>query len=162
MEPQTITVPIFKCHSLMFWLEPGVTRSGQFVLYDMKVSKKPCNIQPPTKISTNATAEVVEPEKKAEPAKAAEPVKKAEPAPAPQPQPKAEPQPQPKEEPKAQPAPQTKQESAPAPVKEEAKPKPAPSKNVQQTNQPAASQIVIPKGNSVNQSKSGNSLAPKK
>ena len=41
MEPQTITVPIHNCHSLVFWLEPGDTRSGQFVLYDMTVSKKP-------------------------------------------------------------------------------------------------------------------------
>ncbi|MBO4453805.1 MAG: NPCBM/NEW2 domain-containing protein [Paludibacteraceae bacterium] len=40
MEPQTIIVPIHKCHQLMFWLEPGNTRSGQFVLYDIKVSKQ--------------------------------------------------------------------------------------------------------------------------
>lgn len=52
MEPQTITVPIFKCHQLMFWLEPGKYRSGQFVLYDMKVSKEPCNIPIPEKLST--------------------------------------------------------------------------------------------------------------
>lgn len=41
MEPQTFTVPIYNCHSLTFWLEPGPTRSGSFILYDMKVSKKP-------------------------------------------------------------------------------------------------------------------------
>ena len=41
MEPQTFTVPINNCRSLVFWLEPGDTRSGQFVLYDMKVSKRP-------------------------------------------------------------------------------------------------------------------------
>jgi hypothetical protein len=41
MQPQTFTVPIYNCHQLMFWLEPGITRSGQFVLYDMTVSKKP-------------------------------------------------------------------------------------------------------------------------
>lgn len=41
MEPQTFTVPINNCRSLVFWLEPGDTRSGQFVLYDMTVSKKP-------------------------------------------------------------------------------------------------------------------------
>jgi len=41
MMPQTITVPLYKCQSLTFWLEPGPTRSGQFVLYDMTVSKKP-------------------------------------------------------------------------------------------------------------------------
>jgi len=31
----------------MFWLEPGPMRSGQFVLYDMKVSKAPCDIPAP-------------------------------------------------------------------------------------------------------------------
>lgn len=40
MEPQTITVPIHNCHQLVFWLEAGDVRSGQFVLYDMTVSKK--------------------------------------------------------------------------------------------------------------------------
>jgi len=40
MEPQTITVPLYKAQSLTFWLEPGAIRSGQFVLYDMTVSKK--------------------------------------------------------------------------------------------------------------------------
>ena len=43
MEPVTMTVPIFNCRQLMFWLEPGEYRSGQFVLYDMTVSKAPCN-----------------------------------------------------------------------------------------------------------------------
>ena len=41
MQPQTFTVPIYNCRQLTFWLEPGSTRSGQFVLYDMTVSKKP-------------------------------------------------------------------------------------------------------------------------
>jgi len=41
MEPQTFTVPLYNCRSLTFWLEPRNCRSGQFVLYDMKVSKKP-------------------------------------------------------------------------------------------------------------------------
>jgi hypothetical protein len=41
MEPMTVTVPINQCHQLMFWLEPGQYRSGQYVLYDMKVSKAP-------------------------------------------------------------------------------------------------------------------------
>lgn len=40
MEPQTFTVPINNCRSLVFWLEPEDTRSGQFVLYDMIVSKR--------------------------------------------------------------------------------------------------------------------------
>lgn len=41
MQPQTFSVPIYNCHSLTFWLESGSVRSGQFVLYDMTVSKKP-------------------------------------------------------------------------------------------------------------------------
>jgi hypothetical protein len=40
MEPTTYTFPIHKCHQLMFWLECGDVRSGQYVLYDMKVRKK--------------------------------------------------------------------------------------------------------------------------
>lgn len=56
MEPQTFTVPIFNCHQLMFWLEPGEYRSGQFVLYDMTVSKKPCNNPIPDKMSAAPTA----------------------------------------------------------------------------------------------------------
>ena len=46
MQPQTFTVPINNCHSLVFWLEDGPTRSGQFVLYDMTVSKKHAAVQP--------------------------------------------------------------------------------------------------------------------
>lgn len=40
MKPTTYTVPINRCHQLMFWLECGDHRSGQYVLYDMKVRKK--------------------------------------------------------------------------------------------------------------------------
>ena len=40
MKPTTYTIPIRKCHQLMFWLECGDVRSGQYVLYDMKVRKK--------------------------------------------------------------------------------------------------------------------------
>ena len=47
MEPVTMTVPLFNAQSLMFWLEPGPMRSGQFVLYDMTVSKAPCDIPAP-------------------------------------------------------------------------------------------------------------------
>ena len=47
MQPQTFTVPINNCHSLVFWLEDGPVRSGQFVLYDMTVSKKQAAVQPP-------------------------------------------------------------------------------------------------------------------
>lgn len=41
MEPKTFTIPIYKCRQLMFWLEPEEVRSGQFVLYDMTLSKEP-------------------------------------------------------------------------------------------------------------------------
>ena len=41
MQPTTFTVPINKCEQLMFWLECGEYRSGQYVLYDMTLSKKP-------------------------------------------------------------------------------------------------------------------------
>ncbi len=40
MKPATYTVPIRRCHQLMFWLECGDVRSGQYVLYDMTVRKK--------------------------------------------------------------------------------------------------------------------------
>ncbi|MBR1878999.1 MAG: NPCBM/NEW2 domain-containing protein [Paludibacteraceae bacterium] len=41
MEPQTFTVPLYNSSSLTFWMEPRDVRSGQFVLYDMTVSKQP-------------------------------------------------------------------------------------------------------------------------
>ena len=47
MSPTTFTVPIFKCTQLMFWLECGDCRSGQYVLYDMTLSKTPCNVPIP-------------------------------------------------------------------------------------------------------------------
>lgn len=53
-EPTTITVPIFKCHQLMFWLECGDQRSGQFVFYDLKLSKDPCYIPIPEKYSSKS------------------------------------------------------------------------------------------------------------
>ena len=40
MKPTTYTLPIYKCTQLMFWLECGDYRSGQYVLYDMTVRKK--------------------------------------------------------------------------------------------------------------------------
>ena len=51
MAPSTFTVPIYKCTQLMFWLECGDTRSGQYVLYDMKVSKRPCGLPVPERYS---------------------------------------------------------------------------------------------------------------
>ena len=53
MSPTTYTVPINRCHQLMFWLECGETRSGQYVLYDMKVSKRPCGIPVPERYSSS-------------------------------------------------------------------------------------------------------------
>ena len=41
MQPSTFTVPINKCEQLMFLLQCEGARSGQYVLYDMTVSKKP-------------------------------------------------------------------------------------------------------------------------
>ena len=41
MQPSTFTVPINKCRQLVFWLQCGETRSGQYVLYDMTVSRAP-------------------------------------------------------------------------------------------------------------------------
>lgn len=41
MQPATYSVPIGKCTQLVFWLECGDCRSGQYVLYDMTVSKEP-------------------------------------------------------------------------------------------------------------------------
>ncbi len=52
MAPTTYTVPIYKCEQLMFWLECGDVRSGQYVLYDMTLSKIPYS--EPSKAS-NAT-----------------------------------------------------------------------------------------------------------
>lgn len=51
----TITVPIFKCYQLMFWLECGDQRSGQYVFYNLKVSKAPCNIPIPESYTNGQT-----------------------------------------------------------------------------------------------------------
>ena len=40
MEPQTITVPIDGCEQLMFWLANTDNWSGQFLFYDLKLSKE--------------------------------------------------------------------------------------------------------------------------
>ncbi len=41
MQATTISVPIHKCTQLVFWLQCGESRSGQYVLYDMTLSKTP-------------------------------------------------------------------------------------------------------------------------
>lgn len=58
LKPFTVTVPIFKCHQLMFWLECTDTRSAQYVLYDMKVSKAPCNLGIPASCSKSPTDKI--------------------------------------------------------------------------------------------------------
>lgn len=40
MEPQTVTVPINGCQQLMFWLANTDNWSGQFIFYDIKLSKE--------------------------------------------------------------------------------------------------------------------------
>ena len=50
MQPTTYTVPINHCEQLMFWLQCGDVRSGQYVLYDMTLSKKP--YEPPTQVNS--------------------------------------------------------------------------------------------------------------
>lgn len=39
MEPQTVTVPIDGCSQLMFWLANTYNTSGQFVFYDIRLTK---------------------------------------------------------------------------------------------------------------------------
>lgn len=59
MEPLMVTVPIFKCRQLMFWMECGDRRSGQYVFYDLKLSKEPCNLAIPTEYTpTKSSCEV--------------------------------------------------------------------------------------------------------
>ncbi len=40
MEPQTVTVPINGCQQLMFWLANTDNWSGQYIFYDIKLSKE--------------------------------------------------------------------------------------------------------------------------
>ena len=75
MQPTTITVPIFKCHQLMFWLECGDYRSGQYVFYDLKVSKAPCNVNIPTQYTPS-----VSPSKTSTPNNSKAPVKHVTPS----------------------------------------------------------------------------------
>ena len=54
MQPSTFTVPINKCEQLMFWLQCEGARSGQYVLYDMTVSKAPYVAPEPAKPAKSA------------------------------------------------------------------------------------------------------------
>ena len=53
MEPQTITVPIDGCEQLMFWLANTDNWSGQFLFYDLKLTKErlPLDIPKPVRLS---------------------------------------------------------------------------------------------------------------
>ncbi len=162
MEPQTFTVPINNCHSLMFWLESGDVRSGQFVLYDMKVSKKPCAASPST--APSKPTATPQPAKTVEPVKAAEPIKTESPAPT------VEANSQPAQQsPKSQlsNSQSTNQQSNATTQQNNSNSTQQPNSN---STQQANNKITIPRGSGINQSKSGNglnsqssnSLAPKK
>ncbi|MBP3202880.1 MAG: NPCBM/NEW2 domain-containing protein [Bacteroidales bacterium] len=63
MSATTYSVPIYGCSQLVFWLECGETRSGQYVLYDMTVSKTPLKDAPvfvPQAAATQQSANVLE------------------------------------------------------------------------------------------------------
>lgn len=74
MPPTTFTVPINKCEQLMFWLQCGDVRSGQYVIYDITVDKKPMSQNPG--VVTNIS-------KPTQAAPKAESKKETKPAPAP-------------------------------------------------------------------------------
>lgn len=82
MQPLTVTVPVFKCKQLMFWLECGDVRSGQYLFHDLTLSKQPCNLVIPEKYTpgniflsttqeeysqSSASEQVFEPEPSARP-----------------------------------------------------------------------------------------------
>lgn len=58
MDPLTVTVPIFKCRQLMFWLECGDIRSGQYLFHDLKLSKSPCHLPIPDSYTPSGSANV--------------------------------------------------------------------------------------------------------
>lgn len=60
MEPQTVTVPIDGCEQLMFWLANTAGNSGQYVFYDVKVSKDPCKLDIPED-ARSTQAKITEP-----------------------------------------------------------------------------------------------------
>lgn len=47
MEPQTVTVPINGCQQLMFWLANTDNWSGQYIFYDIKLSKEHASLDIP-------------------------------------------------------------------------------------------------------------------
>ena len=57
MPPTTYTVAINKCTQLMFWLQCGDVRSGQYVLYDMTLDKK--KLPPTPSAVTNSSPQPI-------------------------------------------------------------------------------------------------------
>ncbi|MBR5703769.1 MAG: NPCBM/NEW2 domain-containing protein [Bacteroidales bacterium] len=56
MQPATFEVPINKCTQLVFWLQCGDCRSGQYVLYDMTLSRKQVAMPAPNSAPTSKPA----------------------------------------------------------------------------------------------------------
>ena len=67
MAPTTYTVPIHKCEQLLFWLQCGDVRSGQYVLYDMTVDKRVLPQTPSSLPSRKTVAESQNAQPKAAP-----------------------------------------------------------------------------------------------
>ena len=68
MQPLTVTVPIFRCTQLMFWLECGDVRSGQYLFHDLKLSKQPCGNSIPEKYTPGSSV----PERKSDSARSSD------------------------------------------------------------------------------------------
>ena len=56
MKPTTYSVPLNHCTQLVFWLQCGDSRSGQYVLYDMTVSKDPCTVPESQRLFSSSAA----------------------------------------------------------------------------------------------------------
>ena len=85
MEPVTMTVPLLNASSITFWLEPRDCRSGQFVIHDIKVSKKPCDIKAPEQYhaerpTTDATGQSSTPSEPSQPSTPSEPSTPSQPS----------------------------------------------------------------------------------
>lgn len=76
MPPTTFTVPINKCEQLMFWLQCGDVRSGQYVIYDMTLDKKPMPQNPGVVTNMSKPAQAAPKEKSKNEAKPAPAPKK--------------------------------------------------------------------------------------
>ncbi len=65
MEPQTVTVPINGCGQLMFWLANTYNTSGQYVFYDIRLTKDhlPLSVPGDARLSRSVVTEPVYTEK---------------------------------------------------------------------------------------------------